>query len=68
MKTLLNFGILGKQFIFSNEFLCRFVLVYLVVRVVDGEVSNTYDDFVEQLFRGMLGAVPEQGADNVPKS
>lgn len=39
--------------------------VYLVVGVVDGEVTDTDDDFVEQVFRGMLGAVEEQGADDV---
>lgn len=29
----------------------RFKLVYLVVGMVNGEVSHTDDDFVQQLFR-----------------
>lgn len=44
------------------------MLVYLVVRVVNSEVSHTDDDFMQKLFRGMLAAVPEQRADNVPES
>lgn len=40
-------------------------MVYLVVWVINSEVSHTDDDFVKQLFRGMLGTVPEQRADDV---
>lgn len=47
---------------------CRFKPVYLVVGVVNSEVSHADDDFVQQLFGGMLGAVPQQGADNVSES
>lgn len=39
--------------------------LYLVVRVVDGEVAHTDKDFMQQLFRGVLRAVPQQGAHYV---
>lgn len=38
---------------------------YLVVRVINSEVSHADDDLVQQLLGGLLGAVPQQGADNV---
>lgn len=44
---------------------CSRQLVYLVVRAVHGEVSHTDDDFMQHLFGGMLGAVPEQRADDM---
>lgn len=44
-----------------------FHLPYLVIWVVYSEVAHTNDDFVQQSFTGMLGAVPQQGADNVPE-
>lgn len=40
-------------------------LIYLVFRVIDSKVSDTDDDFVEQLFGRMLGTVPQQRADDV---
>lgn len=44
-----------------------FHLPYLVIWVVYSEVAHTNDDFVQQSFTGMLRAVPQQGADNVPE-
>lgn len=41
---------------------------YLVVLVVDCEVSNTDDDLMKQVLAGVMGAIPQQGADNVSES
>lgn len=36
--------------------------------MVHSEVAHTDDDFMQQVFRWMLGTVPQQGADDVPES
>lgn len=33
--------------------------------MVHSKVAHTDDDFVQQVFRWMLGTVPQQGADDV---
>lgn len=44
-----------------------FHLPYLIISVVYSEIAHTNNDFMEQSLTGMLGAVPQQRADNMPE-